>query len=235
MKGNPDFRSIVRNGFTATADLPMALYFEEIHNEFPECKFILTTRENSEVWFRSWNTLTASITETTNLGGFFFANARRYSQYLRWLFAVVNKDPSYLTIPSPLPPQNKEVAIQSYEEHNARVREVIPPELLLEYNVNQGWDPLCKFLEVPNCPNTPFPKTNSATSIQVQALSSFLSPVIAALFVLWYMFSQIFLRFTGMTVFQWVNWKSKELNMILRKVILGERIEQNYQMVAKKI
>lgn len=233
--GKPNFDLIRKNGFVATADLPMALYFEEIQELYPDCKFILTTRENSEVWFRSWTTLTTSITETTNLGGFFFSTARRYSQYLRWLYSVVNKDPTYLTIPSPLPPQNKEVAIQSYEEHNSRVREIIKPHNLLEYDVKQGWEPLCTFLEISDCPTTPFPKTNSARQLQTQAMSAFLAPLFVSLFVLCYGLSQLFRRLTGMTVVQWVNWKSKELNMTLRKVMLGEKIDHNVTMVAKKI
>jgi Sulfotransferase domain len=233
--GKPNFQLIADHGFTATADLPMALYFEDILHEFPDCKFILTTRENSDVWFRSWDTLTRSITEPTNLGGFFFSNVRRYSYYLRWLFSVVNKDDSYLTIPFPLPHQNKQVAVASYEAHNRRVREIIPPHQLLEYNVKQGWEPLCNFLEITNCPTTPFPKTNSATSVQVQALSAFFVPVIVSLFVLFYGFAQAFRRFTGMTVVQWVNWKNRELNMTLRKVMLGEKIDCMYSAVEKKV
>lgn len=32
--------------------------------------------------------------------------------------------------------------------HNQRVRETIPAEKLLEYDVSQGWDPLVRFLGV---------------------------------------------------------------------------------------
>lgn len=233
--GKPNFQLIADQGFSATADLPMALYYEEILQEFPDCKFILTTRENSDVWFRSWDTLTKSITETTNLGGFFFSNVRRYSHYLRWLFSVVNKDDSYLTMPYPLPHQNRQAAIASYEEHNRRVRQIIPPQQLLEYNVKQGWEPLCNFLDVSYCPATPFPKTNSATAVQVQALSAFFAPLIVALFVLFYGFAEVFRRSTGMTVVQWVNWKSRELNITLRKVMLGEKIDYMYSGVSKKV
>jgi len=52
---HPDFDLITAHGFTAVADLPMALYFEELHRIYPDCKFILTTRESSEAWFKSWN------------------------------------------------------------------------------------------------------------------------------------------------------------------------------------
>jgi len=53
--GHPDFNLITAHGFKAVADLPMAFYFEEIHRLYPDCKFILTTRESSDAWFKSWN------------------------------------------------------------------------------------------------------------------------------------------------------------------------------------
>jgi len=218
--GKPDLQ-LIADKFQATADLPMALYFEQVMEEYPDCKFILTQREDSEVWFRSWNTLTSSITEPTNLGGLVFTNVRQYTHYLRWLFSVVNKDASYLTAPFPLPPQNKEAAIASYEEHNRRVRETIPSDRLLEYHVKQGWAPLCEFLEIKTCPETPFPKTNSARSVQAQAISALLFPLVCFLFCVFYAFARVFQRATGMTVLQWTNWKSRELMMILQKRMLG--------------
>lgn len=215
--GKPDLQ-LIANKFQATADLPMALYFEQVLEEFPDCKFILTERDSSETWFRSWDTLTKSITEATNLGGFVFSNVRQYSQYLRWLFSVVNKDESYLTEPFPLPQQNKKVAIESYEEHNRRVRATIPSEKLLVYSVKQGWDPLCSFLEISNCPQTPFPKTNSARSVQVQAVSGLVINLVVFLFVVFYAFAKLFERLTGKTVIQWLNYKIRNAQLKLQKI-----------------
>ena len=45
---------------------------------------------------------------------------------------------------------------EGYELHNAAVRRAVPPERLLEFNVKQGWGPLCAFLGVPEPPG-PFP------------------------------------------------------------------------------
>jgi hypothetical protein len=219
--GRPNLQLIADYGYQATADMPMALYYEQVMEEFPDCKFVLTTRENSEVWFRSWDTLTSSITEPTNLGGVFFTGVRQYSQYLRWLYSVVNKDESYLTVPFPLPPQNKQASIASYEEHNRRVRATIPSEKLLEYSVKDGWNPLCNFLEISSCPDTPFPRTNTARSVQVQAATALIAPLICVLFVLFYGFVKLFRQMTGMTIVQWSQYKSRELTKTLQRVVLG--------------
>mmetsp|Transcript_2346 Transcript_2346/g.3954 ORF Transcript_2346/g.3954 Transcript_2346/m.3954 type:complete len:368 (-) Transcript_2346:151-1254(-) len=204
--GHPDFDLIASKGFTATADLPMSLYFEQLVDRYPNCKFILTTRQSSEVWFRSWDMLTKTITTPTRYFSW-MSHADTINRYYRWLFSRINEDNSYLSVPLPLPDQNKERSIASYEEHNRRVREVIPVDRLLEYNVKQGYEPLCQFLEIADCPTSPFPKTNSARSVQVQTISAMVIPLALVLFVLFYAFANTFHRQTGQTIVQWTNSK----------------------------
>mmetsp|Transcript_24042 Transcript_24042/g.34381 ORF Transcript_24042/g.34381 Transcript_24042/m.34381 type:complete len:382 (+) Transcript_24042:102-1247(+) len=203
----PDFDLLVNGGFTATMDLPFALYYKQIHELYPDCKFILTVRENSEVWFRSWDVMTKSITQPAQYGRF-FSDVNRLNYYMRWLFSIVNSDKKYLNAPFPLPAQNKAKSILSYEAHNEKVRNSIPSSQLLEYNVRQGWEPLCKFLEIPeaNCPSThgiPFPKTNSARAVTWQAYSSFIGPLVLTVFILFSMISLGFRKVTGMSIISW--------------------------------
>lgn len=220
--GSPDFNVIASNGFTATMDLPMALYFEEVRELYPDCKFILTTREDSEIWFKSWDTLTKSIANPTQFGCI-IPGVRKLEYYIRWLFSVVGQDEMFLKAPYPIPSQNKDLAIKSYESHNKRVREVIPSDLLLEYNVNDGWQPLCDFLEVADCPTTPFPKSNSARSVQVQAISAMITPLIVVLFILFYLFSAVFQRVTGRTVVKWITIKRRQVLDYLSGASRGQK------------
>lgn len=182
--GRADMKLIAESGYEAVADLPSCLFYEQILEEFPDCKFILTTRESSEVWFRSWATLTKSVTTSMHLGGLLFPTIGHYSRYLRWVYAVVNKDASYLTSTFPKDENIKENAIASYEEHNSRVRELIPPGQFLEFNVKAGWEPLCTFLEIKDCPTTPFPKSNSARSMWAQSTTAFWAATIFLLFLI---------------------------------------------------
>ena len=172
--GKADLALIANSGYQAIADLPFILFFEQIHEEYPDCKFILTTRETSEIWYRSWESMTKSISNGIHIAGIVFPTIRIYSNYLRWMYAVVNKDPSYLTTTIPNDESIKENAIATYEEHNRRVRELIPPNQLLEFDVRGGWEPICTFLEITpnNCPKTPFPKTNSAKQIHAQSVAA---------------------------------------------------------------
>ena len=114
---------------------------------------------------------------------------RTYPIVSRWLFGMVNQDTSFLTTPldKPMGKQSREKAIASYEAHNQRVREVIPSKQLLEYNVREGYTPLCQFLEIENCPTTPFPKTHSKLKMKVQTVSSVAIPFIVSLFVIYHL------------------------------------------------
>jgi hypothetical protein len=42
------------------------------------------------------------------------------------------------------------------------IRKLVPPERLLEWKIEDGWAPLCKFLGKPVPKNTPFPRANNA-------------------------------------------------------------------------
>jgi hypothetical protein len=178
--GKPDLSLITSFGYQGTADLPMALYFEQVMEEYPNCKFILTTRDNSNVWFKSWDTLTESINPPAQRGGIAFASCQKLSNYFAWLYSHINKDTYFLTKPHPFPRQDRIEAIKSYEEHNRRVRALVPKERLLEYSVKQGWDPLCQFMNVTgdDCPTTPFPRSNSIRSVRIQAFVAQLTPIV---------------------------------------------------------
>ena len=54
-------------------------------------------------------------------------------------------------------------AIRAFEEHNEAVRREIPTDRLLVFEVTQGWQPLCEFLNVP-VPDEPFPHGNDRQS-----------------------------------------------------------------------
>ena len=48
----------------------------------------------------------------------------------------------------------------SFDRHNATVKAAFPPDRLLVFEVAQGWEPLCAFLDA-LVPAKPFPRMNS--------------------------------------------------------------------------
>lgn len=59
----------------------------------------------------------------------------------------------------------KQKTIEKYNQHIEEVIRNILKEQLLVYNVQQGWEPLCRFLNV-NVPDEPFPHLNIRRNIQ---------------------------------------------------------------------
>ena len=55
--------------------------------------------------------------------------------------------------------EDKAFIRDKYQAHEATVKENVPEENLLIYQVKDGWEPLCKFLNKP-IPDLPFPKAN---------------------------------------------------------------------------
>ena len=52
-----------------------------------------------------------------------------------------------------------------YNEWVAEVKRSVPADKLLVFDVKQGWDPLCKFLDVPVPPKSvPFPNVNDTAA-----------------------------------------------------------------------
>lgn len=45
-------------------------------------------------------------------------------------------------------------------EHSAMIKGLVPPDRLLEWSIDEGWEPLCKFLDKP-VPDEPIPHVNT--------------------------------------------------------------------------
>jgi len=52
-------------------------------------------------------------------------------------------------------------ARRTYDRYYQRIREMVPPERRLEYNMADGWEPLCAFLGK-DVPDVPFPRLNDS-------------------------------------------------------------------------
>ena len=79
--------------------------------------------------------------------------------------------------------EERDYAIQVFEEHIAEVKRVVPPDRLLVFSVKEGWEPLCVFLGV-EIPDEPFPHVNDRKTM-TRALSLLrLLPVGLALVVI---------------------------------------------------
>ncbi|MBD1868055.1 sulfotransferase [Cyanobacteria bacterium FACHB-471] len=149
-----DWKQLLK-GYIATTDLPCAFYFKELTEAFPDAKVVLTVREESE-WFESYCRLVVATHRFRSLR--FLPPLNRFWPYAAKLNQIVFGD-NALNESGPV----REVVIDAYRRHNERVCQLIAPDRLLEFNVRQGWRPLCEFLEL-DIPESDFPHSNVGTS-----------------------------------------------------------------------
>lgn len=141
-EGNMDWDKIF-SGYSATVDNPGCNYWKELASYYPEAKVILTTRDAGK-WFDSTN-------ETIHSAGFarFMKNSPFGEMIQKTMWDRMENRM-----------QDKAYMVEFFNRHSAEVIDSIPAERLLVYQVSDGWEPLCKFLEVP-VPAMEFPRINS--------------------------------------------------------------------------
>ncbi len=135
-------------GYAAAVDCPVCLYYKELMDVFPEAKVILTLRD-SDSWWRSFNRL-MSLVDKARLLCFL---SPKLSKVARFTDTIIIENAFNGKL-------EKEQCIHIFESHNAAVRKTVPQERLLEYDVRQGWQPLCDFLGL-TVPDNHFPHLNA--------------------------------------------------------------------------
>ncbi|KAF7717513.1 P-loop containing nucleoside triphosphate hydrolase [Penicillium ucsense] len=132
----------------AVCDWPACAFAKELIEAYPNAKVILTTRD-VDPWHASvmktvhWR---VSDPEHKLVSNFSWAAGMYYPMLNTFFETFFRGD---------FPGKGKQV----YNEHVELVRSLVPADRLLEYNINDGWAPLCEFLEE-ELPDTPFPRGN---------------------------------------------------------------------------
>ena len=63
---------------------------------------------------------------------------------------------------------DKAFVLEIFNAHIEKVKNTVPKEKLLIYEVKEGWQPLCTFLGMP-VPSTPFPKLNNRATFNTRS------------------------------------------------------------------
>lgn len=143
---NPTNFEAVYTGMQSAVDWPTAAFYEELYSTYPNAKFILTHR-SKESWAESFGSTIYKLLEGRE-------NAPApLQEWLKMTTKVLKKSGFPLGL-------DFNGLAERYEAHNKAVQNLIPQEKLLVYQVKEGWEPLCKFLNV-EVPKTEFPRTNN--------------------------------------------------------------------------
>jgi hypothetical protein len=139
--GRADWDKIF-DGYGATTDYPACSFWHELSEKYPDAKVLLSTR-SVDSWIESTQSTifsreTVEFMFSTPHEEFFRKTAFCHGEYMH--------DHDYMR--------------RYFKDHEEQVKSTVPPDRLLVYEVTQGWEPLCEFLDVP-VPDIPFPHVNS--------------------------------------------------------------------------
>ena len=145
-------------GYSAVADLPAILFAEEFLHYYPDSKVVLVERD-VEKWYQSfndgvilnvWSPVIRMIARLdSRFVGRLAGTSGRWTE--GWMEAHSQKE-------------MQEKAREKYREHYALVKRMTPSERLFKFQLEDGWEPLCKFLEKP-IPNVEFPRVNESAAL----------------------------------------------------------------------
>lgn len=172
--GNPVDWNALFDGYQATVDYPANLCYQKILTNYPDAKVILTVRD-PESWYDSVRSTTNRVNFQKPWQLLSLVLRLPFSSYLQHLMRVFKLAFNYWQLAFDGKFKNKAYAIQKYLDYNQKVQNTVPANNLLLYNIKDGWEPLCQFLNKP-IPNTDFPHSNDRKSfhaLQQQGMSPY--------------------------------------------------------------
>lgn len=142
--------------YRSAVDFPASCAWEQLATQYPEAKVVLTVRDP----VRWWQSTVATIYPVRTL-------------FPRWLMRLAPITRHFIEMIDHLVWDgifdgrftDREHALSVFEHHITAVQSTCPPDRLLVFDVAEGWQPLCSFLEVP-VPSLPFPHLNDAGVIR---------------------------------------------------------------------
>lgn|GEM_PF-216744 len=146
--GKPVDWSRVFAGYRSQVDWPGAHVWRELSVAFPQAKIVHTVRPE-DVW---WNSFSRTIGK---LGATY--KQMPLPPHIRDMLDAAYEMIEKQTFGDKM--ADREAALAAYNLRTSQVRDAIPSERLLVFDVAEGWEPLCRFLNVP-VPDTPFPHRN---------------------------------------------------------------------------
>ncbi|WP_071527440.1 sulfotransferase family protein [Nodosilinea nodulosa] len=135
--------SAVFDGYIAAVDWPSSSFWPELSTIYPDSLVILSYRDADSWWQSASSTIFPRIRESEG----------------EWRSMVDELFAHRFTTDT----ANRSACIEAFNHHNERVRNSNLGHRLLEWKAGDGWEPLCRALDL-DIPDEAFPHVNSTES-----------------------------------------------------------------------
>jgi hypothetical protein len=149
------------DGFNSTVDWPGGYFYRELIDVYPEAKVLLSVRE-PQAWERSMRETVWAVRHGESLVRLLSSAQAHVNPQWRGFLEMIDRlvwEGQGTFASGHAEPQQ---LIDTMIRHNREVEGNVPSERLLVWSVEEGWQRLCAFLEVP-VPEQPFPHVNDRT------------------------------------------------------------------------
>ena len=155
-KGDPVDWDRVFDGFQSTTDFPACVYYKELCTTYPDAKVILSVRDEDR-----WHTsvINTILPVSKSVPSWLLFLLRPQKRLLEAINTIVWQNTFHGKASDP------DYAKQIFREHNQAVIKQVPADRLLVFEAQDGWEPLCRFLEVP-IPEEEYPHLNDTAQMQ---------------------------------------------------------------------
>jgi hypothetical protein len=149
------------DGFNSTVDWPGGYFYRELAEVYPDAKVLLSVREPL-AWERSMRETVWAVRHGESLVRLLSSAQAHVNPQWRGFLEMIDRlvwEGEGTFASGHAEPQQ---LIDTMIRHNREVEGNVPPERLLVWSVEEGWERMCEFLEVP-VPQQPFPHVNDRT------------------------------------------------------------------------
>src|SRR5215203_241254 len=166
-RGEPVDWDEVLGSYEATVDWPACAFYGELMERHPDAKVLLSVRD-SDRWYESTRNTVYKLTKVSGHSpfsrvGLALLSLLKFGTFTIRPLQIAEEIAGQGTFEGKF--EDKRYAIEVFNRHNEEVKQRVPKERLLVYEVKEGWGPLCEFLGVEE-PNKPFPRLNDAAEMQ---------------------------------------------------------------------
>ena len=167
-----DFDALFK-GYVAAVDTPAAFYYKELMQQYPDAKVILTIRDAGKWYDSAANTIFKRPPPVKYAILKFMGKLSKKLSYVPQIDEHLQDIFFNQAFNGKI--EDKDAMMHWFNRWNEEVKKNVPAERLLVYNVAEGWEPLCRFLNVA-VPATTFPQTNKKEGFQKRVEKAIFSP-----------------------------------------------------------
>lgn len=146
-------------GYNSAVDYPSARYYQQLTDHYPEAKVIHTYRDPEE-WYESAMKTIFMARNLTVSRLIKFGLKYPVSRTVQKRFHVFRYNRRLMTLEFGNNLSDRKKVLKAFEQHTENVIKRIASNRLLVFSASEGWEPLCRFLNVP-VPAENFPLSNT--------------------------------------------------------------------------